>query len=245
MDESTIGKKSNKSNRRNKMNPNPLKVIGAGFGRTGTESLKQALEQLGFGKCYHMFELMKNPEHLAEWETLERGETPNYDLLFRDYQSCTDFPAALYYREFMQQYPNSKVVLTVRDADKWYESATNTILREIPSFFLALIRFFGLFSKTAQAYPAIHHYAVRIIHRGIFEGRVHDREHTKAIFNAWNEEVTRTVPAERLLVFQVKDGWEPLCHFLGVSVPSTPFPRSNDGASFDQNLVKRIMSNPS
>ena len=226
------------------MSTNQLKVIGAGLGRTGTESLKKALEQLGFGTCYHMFELMKHPEHLPEWEKLSRGEKPDYEFLFDGYQSCTDFPAAMYYREFMEQYPEAKVVLTVRDADKWYDSATKTILREMPSFFLAIIRFVGLFSKTANSYPAVYHYAKRIIDRGFFEGRTHDREHTKAIFNAWNEEVKRTVPADRLLVFEVREGWEPLCRFLGVPVPSVPFPRSNDGDSFDKNMVKRLISTP-
>jgi len=228
--------------RRDIMSTNGLKVVGAGFGRTGTESLKMALEQLGFGKCYHMFELMQHPEHLPEWEKLQRGETPNYEMMFSGYQSCSDFPAALYYKEFIKQYPNAKVILTVRDADKWYNSATKTILRKMPGIILSVIRFFGLFSKTAQSYPAIHRYSQNLIHDGLFEGRYNDRERTKSIFNAWNEEVKRTVPADRLLVFEVKDGWEPLCNFLGVPVPATPFPRANDGDSFDKNLAKRLVT---
>lgn len=224
------------------MSTNQLKVIGAGLGRTGTESLKKALEQLGFGNCYHMFELMKNPEHLPEWEKLQRGETPNYELLFKGYQSCTDFPAAIYYREFMQQYPEAKVVLTVRDADKWYDSAAKTIFRKIPAVFMAMLPLFGLFSKMARSYLPIHTCAQSVVHEGFFYGRTHDREYTKTIFNAWNEEVKRTVPVERLLVFEVKDGWQPLCDFLGVPAPSVPFPRANDGDSFDKNLVKRLAS---
>jgi hypothetical protein len=224
------------------MNPNQLKVIGAGLGRTGTESLKKALEQLGLGKCYHMFELLQNPEHLPEWEKLRRGETPNYEILFRDFQACTDFPAAIYYREFMQQYPDAKVVLTVRDADKWYDSASKTIFREIPGIFFGLSRLFGLFSKTARSFPTVFNFARNLVEEGFFEGRAHDREHTKSIFNAWNEEVKRTVPADRLLVFEVKDGWEPLCQFLGVPVPRTPFPRSNDSDTFHKNLAKRVVA---
>jgi hypothetical protein len=224
------------------MSDNQLKVIGAGLGRTGTESLKKALEQLGFGACYHMFELMKHPEHLPEWEKLKRGETPDYPFLFRGYQACTDFPAAIYYREFMQQYPEAKVVLTVRDADKWFDSASKTIFREPPSIFFALLRIFGLFSKTARSYPALNNYARKLVHAEFFKGRTHDREQTKTIFNAWNEEVKRTVPADRLLVFEVREGWEPLCRFLGVPVPSVPFPRSNDGDSFEKNMVKRVTS---
>lgn len=218
-----------------------LKVIGAGCGRTGTESLKMAIEQLGFGKCYHMFELIQHPEHLPEWEKLQRGEIPNYEILFKGYQSCSDFPASIHYKEFMKQYPNAKVVLTVRDADQWYDSATKTILRKIPGFILALIRFIGMFSKTARSYPAIYHYTQSLIHEGIFEGRYHDREHTKSIFNRWNEDVKKAVPADRLLVFEVKDGWEPLCNFLGAPIPSTSFPRANDGDSFEKNFTKRIL----
>jgi hypothetical protein len=224
------------------MSTDQLKVIGAGLGRTGTESLKMALEQLGFGACYHMFELMKHPEQLPEWEKLNRGETPDYDFLFRGYQATADFPAALYYREFMAQYPEAKVVLTVRDADKWYDSASKTILRKIPAVFMALMPVFGLFSKTARSYPAIHRYALEVIHDGFFDGRTHDREYTKAIFNAWNEEVKRTVPAGLLLVFEVKEGWEPLCRFLGVPVPATPFPHANAGESFDRKVARRIVS---
>ena len=222
------------------MNTDGLKVIGAGFGRTGTESLKMALEQLGFGKCYHAFEIL--PEHLPEWKKLQRGEVPDYTLLFKGYQSCTDFPAAVYYRELMKQYPNSKVILTTRDPQKWHDSASKTIFRKIPDFMLALIRFIGLFSKTARAFPDIHIQIRDLVHDDVFKGRANDREHAIATFNAWNEEVMRTVPAERLLVFEVKDGWEPLCKFLNAPIPSTPFPHSNDGGSFDRKLAKRIVT---
>ncbi len=223
------------------MSTNQLKVIGAGLGRTGTESLKQALELLGFGACYHMFELtIKHPEHLPEWESLMRGERPDYERLFGGYQSTTDFPACIYYRELMAQYPQAKVVLTVRDADKWYDSAAKTIFRGVPAPIIALARFAGLFSKKARAVPAALEYATEIVHRRFFEDRTHDREHVKAIFNAWNEEVKRTIPPDRLLVFEVKDGWEPLCRFLGVPVPAAPFPHANKGDSFEKDLLKRI-----
>jgi hypothetical protein len=221
------------------MNTDGLKVIGAGFGRTGTESLKMALEQLGFGKCYHAFEIL--PEHLPEWKKLQRGETPDYNLLFKGYQSCTDFPAAFYYRELMKQYPNSKVILTTRDPQKWYDSASKTIFRKIPNFILSLIRFIGFFSNTARAFPDIHIQIRDLVHDDVFKGRANDREYAIATFKAWNEEVMRTVPAERLMVFEVKDGWEPLCKFLNVPIPATPFPHSNAGASFDTKLAKRIV----
>ncbi|MCB9135838.1 MAG: sulfotransferase family protein [Anaerolineales bacterium] len=225
------------------MNDQSLKVIGAGLGRTGTESLKKALELLGFDACYHMFELtMKHPEHLPEWEKLVAGETPNYEFLFDGYQSTADFPACMFYREFMAQYPQAKVVLTVRDADKWYDSAAKTIFRGVPVPIVALGRLMGLFSKNVRASLLTIPFANDVVNYRFFEGRISDREHTKAIFNAWNEEVKRTVPPERLLVFEVKEGWAPLCHFLGVPIPSTPFPHANKGDTFEKDLLKRIKS---
>ena len=122
------------------MSSSELKVIGAGLGRTGTESLKKALEQLGFAKCYHMFELMKHPEHLSEWQALRRGQAPNYDFLFEGYASCADFPAAIYYQEFMEKYPEAKVILTVRDPDRWFDSASKTIFKKPRPFSWSLCR---------------------------------------------------------------------------------------------------------
>ncbi len=225
------------------MNTSQLQVIGAGLGRTGTESLKKALELLGFGACYHMFELvMKHPEHLPEWKKLVAGEKPNYEFLFDGYQSTADFPACMFYREFMVQYPQAKVVLMVRDADKWYDSAVKTIFRGVPAPILALGRLMGLFSKNVRAALLTIPLANEVVHNRFFEGRTSDREHTKAIFNAWNEEVKRTVPAGRLLIFEMREGWEPLCNFLGVPVPAAPFPRLNAGDSFVKSTGKKMLS---
>lgn len=224
------------------MTDQQLKVIGAGLGRTGTESLKQALEILGFGACYHMFELMKHPDHVQEWEKLERGEQPDYARLFDGYQSTVDFPACMFYREFMAQYPNAKVILTVRDADKWYDSAAKTIFRGTPRFFIALAPLFGLFSRMARDFPKVDALGVRLVHERFFQGRKDDREHTKSIFNAWNEEVKRAVPPERLLVYEVREGWEPLCRFLDVPIPSAPFPHANSGENFVKNMFKRFFN---
>lgn len=226
------------------MNAQSLKVIGAGLGRTGTESLKKALEILGFGACYHMFELtIKHPEHLPEWEKLIAGEKPNYEFLFDGYQSTADFPACMFYQEFMEQYPQAKVVLTVRDADKWYDSASKTIFKGVPASVMPLIRLTSLFSKKARASLPTIPFAREVVNNRFFEGRTNDREHTKAIFNAWNEEVKRTVPPDRLLVFEVHEGWEPLCRFLNVPVPATPFPHVNKSDTFEKDLLERIKPN--
>lgn len=219
-----------------------LRIIGAGIGRTGTESLKTALEELGFGKCYHLWELMKNPEHLPEWEKLEAGTEPNYDLLFDGYASAVDLPSFLYYKEFLTRYPDAKVILTVRDADRWYESAAKTIFRSPPAFIFLLARLFGPFFKSARSFPQIYQYVKRVGHQQLFQDKIDDPEHCKAVFNSWNEEVRHTIPPDRLLVYEIKQGWEPLCAFLEVPVPDRPFPHTNKGESFQKRSTKRIFS---
>ncbi len=104
-----------------------LKVVGAGFGRTGTLSLKNALEKLGFGPCYHMFEVIERPDHIALWHRLAFGGSIDWDLLFKDYQSTVDWPAARYWREIAAHYPEAKVLLSLRDPESWYRSVTDTI----------------------------------------------------------------------------------------------------------------------
>jgi hypothetical protein len=211
-----------------------LEVIGAGWGRTGTESLKAALEMLGFGTCYHMFELLRRTRQVKHWEALARGERPDYDDLFRGFRSAVDFPAAKYYRELAAEYPNAKVVLSVRDPASWYESASKTILRGIPPPMRLVPPLLGVFSPNIRGMGPLMTHLEKDLYNGFFEGKARDKDHMIARFVAWNEEVQRTIPKERLLVYEVKQGWEPLCAFLGKPVPSEPFPRNNDGASFQR-----------
>jgi hypothetical protein len=210
-----------------------LRVIGAGWGRTGTESLKAALEMLGFGRCYHAFEMMARMRHVRHWKALARGEQPDYDDLFRGFQSAVDFPVARFYRELAARYPEAKVVLSVRDPGEWYESASKTILRGIPGPMRFVFSSVGRFSPNLRHGPELLDFMEETLFRGFFEDRYRDRDHMIARFIAWNEEVQRTLPKERLLVYEVKQGWEPLCNFLGVPVPSRPFPRNNDSAAFE------------
>jgi len=216
-----------------------LEVIGAGFGRTGTESLKAALERLGFGPCDHMFELIKSTWRVPYLEALERGDASGVDALFEGFRSAVDFPYAMYYRQLMEAYPHAKVVLTVRDPDAWYESARKTIFRGMPPGMLLMARIVGLVSKNARGFPRWWAYVDGTLFKGFFQGRMHDKAFMIELFQRWNEEVKATVPSERLLVFEVRQGWEPLCGFLGVDVPSEPFPRSNDGRSFQERAKLR------
>jgi hypothetical protein len=206
-----------------------LQVIGAGFGRTGTKSLKVALEELGFGKCYHMEELAKNRGHLVRWAEIAEGGKADWDALFRGYQSGADWPVAAYYKELVVAYPDAKVILTVREPERWYESFTTTLCEAD--------RKFGKYSHFIPAANRFLKGLKKVVWEGIFHNRVEDKAYTIEVFNNHIEEVKRTVPKERLLIFEAREGWEPLCAFLGVPVPTDkPFPHENDRAMWRRML---------
>ena len=216
----------------------PLKVIGAGLGRTGTNSLKLALEQLGFGPCYHMIEVFKNGKsHMDFW--IEAGAADpttlselNWERVFAEYGSTTDFPAASYFEEIMKAYPDAKVVLTIRDAEKWYESASESIYaigsdwstRVLAIYIPFFTRLLKISHHIWEEYP--------------FKGQFHDRKKTLAAYVAFNERVKNVVPPNKLLVFDVKEGWGPLCTFLNVPIPSTPFPHVNERDEFRKRILR-------
>lgn len=208
-----------------------MRVIGAGFGRTGTASLKRALELLGFGPCHHMEEVVKSPADVPTWERASRGEKIDWKTFMSPWGSACDFPSSLYYRELVEAFPEGKVVLTVRDSGAWYASMRETIVpmfnRFPNSVVLPWLPFLGA-PRRAMGATRLHD---EVIARFADEAAVRKR------FEDHIEEVKRVVPAERLLVFEVKDGWEPLCTFLGVPVPSEPFPRVNDTAEFKKRVV--------
>ena len=199
-----------------------LKVIGAGFGRTGTKSLQAALEQLGFAPCYHMTEVIKNSDDVDLWYAASCGEPVQWERIFKDYQATVDWPGCTFYRELMQAYPQAKVVLSVRDPQRWYESAYETIYKAPQQPLFMLIG--SLVSRVRR----MRRMAYSVIWDGTFDGQFEDQAHAIRVFNEHIEAVKRTVPAERLLVYSVKEGWEPLCAFLDVPVPATAFPHLND-----------------
>lgn len=203
-----------------------LRVIGAGFGRTGTYSLKTALQQLGAGPTYHMMEVLSHPEHVPLWEAAGDGKPVDWEKLFEGYTSALDWPASAFYRELMDVYPDAKVILTVRDPDRWYESGRNTIFpRDTP----------GLESDVSPEMQAHKAMARKLLWDGIFDGRITDPAYAMDVFTRHNQTVQERVPPERLLVYNVKEGWEPLCTFLGVPMPAgLEFPHLNDTVSFNQ-----------
>jgi hypothetical protein len=191
-----------------------LKIIGAGLGRTGTLSLKIALERLGFAKCYHMGEVMAGG-HFDKWASVADG-APDWDAIFDGYAATTDYPACAYWRTLADLYPDAKVLLSVRDPDSWFESTRATIFSETVD---------GMIAGAPPAAQAMFNDALPM---ALIREHRHDREVMTAHFRAHNQAVIDAIAPERLLVYEVKQGWQPLCAFLGVDVPDEPFPRVNE-----------------
>ena len=215
-----------------------MKVIGAGFGRTGTMSLKVALEELGFGPCYHMVEVFEHPEHVGFWEAAWCGEPVDWDGFFADYEATVDWPACTFYAELLERHPDAKVLLSVRDPEKWYQSTRNTIyeLSKITAgsrISRAVFSFVGLF---VPGVFGIGRMGKEIIWDGTFHGRFEHKTHAIEVFERHNREVLRRVPEDRLLVYEVGEGWKPLCEFLDIKAPNKPFPRLNDTAEMRQRI---------
>lgn len=199
-----------------------LKIIGAGLGRTGTLSLKFALEHLGLGPCYHMMEIMaEGQQRLPQWIEVVRG-APNWDAVFDGFASSVDYPACYFWRELAEHYPDAKVILSTRDAQGWFESVNRTILSPQS---VAHMRTGPMAEFTEGTVLKD------------FGDRVHDREFMTDYFERWEASVIAALPPERLLVHRPGDGWEPLCAFLGVPVPSELYPRVNTSEDMLDNKV--------
>ncbi|HEX5848180.1 MAG TPA: sulfotransferase [Rubrobacter sp.] len=216
-----------------------MRVIGAGFGRTGTTSLKAALGELGFGPSYTLGEVFANPEHVARWETARRGGEVDWEGFLAGYEVAVDWPACSFYAELMQAFPDAPVILTIRDETAWYESTRSTIhgLRRLTTGPLPLRAAFALASPFAPGPAGTVRLADRLVWEDTFHGRFEDRDYAMEAFERHNETVRRRVPKGRLLVFDVRQGWEPLCHFLGVEVPDTPFPHLNEAREMRRKLL--------
>lgn len=201
-----------------------LQVIGAGVGRTGTHALKLALEQLGLGPTHHMEEVIKDPpRHVPLWIAAAEGK-PDWEAAYSGYASAVDWPTASFWKELAGMYPKAKVVLTVRSPESWADSFSETINT--------------LMAGADQAPPHMQPFmrmGKGVLGKAGFIG-LSDRADLIRAFNTHVERVKSGVPADRLLIYEVKDGWEPLCNFLGKPVPSDPFPRTNSRADFWERL---------
>jgi hypothetical protein len=204
----------------------PLKVIGAGFGRTGTHTLKHALEMVGFGPCYHMVELMQHPHYVPAWQAAAEGERVDWDAIFSNYPATVDWPALYFWRELSAHYPDAKVLLSVRDPESWYESFYKTIYTALTSP-----------PPNNLPFPPRQIMGQKLILEKTFAGRFDDRSHAIAVYQRHNEEVQRTIPPHRLLVYEMSAGWEPLCNFLQCPIPQEPFPKTNSVEEFQARLA--------
>lgn len=201
-----------------------LSVIGAGFGRTGTLSLKLALEQLGFGPCYHMVEVIGHPEAAAYWEAAADGKPVDWETVFAGFGATVDWPSATFYKTLADAYPEAKVILTVRDPEAWFASTQATIFaREFPE-------------QTDDPFLRM---LGKVIAR-LFDYRMKDKAHVISVYERHNETVARVIPPERLLVYEVAQGWAPLCGFLGVPIPESPMPKVNSTEEFGTEIAKHL-----
>ena len=205
-----------------------MKVIGAGFGRTGTMSLKAALERLGFGPCFHMIDLIRDPTPLPYWQAAADGEKVDWAEALDGWESTIDWPGCTFWEEMAEIWPDAPVLLSVRDPDAWYRSTYNSI-HEAKEMALR-----GELQGNTEEPPdpAVMQMINGLIWKGTFKGRFTDKEFALEVFRRHNEDVKSKVPADRLLVYEIKQGWGPLCDFLGVEVPDEPMPHLNDTESF-------------
>ena len=210
-----------------------LRIIGAGFGRTGTLSVKLALEKLGFSACYHMAEVFSHPGHAELWLRAWRGEAV-WAELFDGFSAAVDWPVAAFWHRLMDYYPNARVLLTLRDGESWYRSASNTI--------------FSGMEELAQSKDPERRERIRmaneIIRKGTFGERLFDRDHAIAVYEANVAAVRAEVPPDRLIEYRASDGWEPLCHALDVPLPKTPFPNINTTEEFHSRWRPRESDQP-
>lgn len=213
-----------------------LRIIGAGMGRTGTHSLKLALEQLGFGPCHHMYEIRESPEQLALWQGIARGETPDWSHIFSNYIAQVDWPGARYWKEISTAFPSAKVILTHRPPEEWYASFSETIVRA---------NTIGSIKDPNPHTRAMAQLLEHIIFKDVFDGRVADKDHAIRVYNDHLDQVQACIPKDRLLVFNVKEGWEPLCRFLGIAAPTVDFPQTNSKKDFlDRKTFLHTLESP-
>lgn len=192
-----------------------IKVIGAGLWRTGSSSLMEAFNQLGFGKCYHMKEAYLNQDHAQYWNKLQDGGDIDFESLLEGYHSFTDAPMVLFIDQILKLNPNVKVVLNTRNPDNWYESSKETVFKAIfmPNPPPQLQEIYKLLRSQIKD--------------------VNDKEECIAYFHKHEEHIRSIVPKENLLDgYELKHGWKPLCEFLGVPEPDTPIPNVNDREAF-------------
>jgi Sulfotransferase domain len=200
-----------------------LRIIGAGLGRTGTTSLKLALEDLLGEPCYHMSEVGDRPQDPDVWGDAYEGRLPDWSTLFSGYGATVDWPAAPFWRELSVAFPEAPIVLSIRDEDTWWESASKTIFPALATYFAP--------DAPADGWTRMGRGMMRSL-----TPEWQDEAAAKAAYRAYNEDVRRTAPEHRLVEWHPEDGWEPICGALGGPVPDRPFPHANTTADAQHEL---------
>ncbi|MEZ6130134.1 MAG: sulfotransferase [Planctomycetaceae bacterium] len=206
-----------------------LNVLGLGYPRTGTMSLKLALQQLGFGPCYHMIDVFDRPADVSFWRNAVQrdGVDVDWDTLFHGFESTSDCPACYFWKPLTDHFPHAGCILTVRDPESWYDSFRTTVYEAM------------MHPERAadEQHRAVQQMARELILDRMFSGRFLDRSFAIDCMHAHNEAIIDAIPADRLLVYQISDGWEPLCRFLNVEVPDVAFPQVNTRDQFRQRFA--------
>ena len=178
--------------------------------------MKIALERLLGAPCYHMVEVIAHPEHVPIWHAAARGQMPDWHELLAGYAAAVDWPAASFWPELSEAFPDAVVLLSVRDAQSWWESANETIFTAIPRS-----------SRTEWRHMIAELFARR------FTAAIKDQAAAIAAFDRHYARVRERVPPHRLVEWKPADGWAPLCAALDLPVPDEAFPHRNTTAEFN------------
>jgi len=204
-----------------------LSVIGVGYGRTGTMSLKLALEELGYGPCHHMEDVFNNPTQVPAWRAAIAGEPVDWDQVYDGYSATTDWPGAGFSKELADHFPDAKIILTARNVDSWWESYSSTIMK-----YLVELPEEGL----PPHIDAMARSVIDMLSNKLFKSGIDDEQAAKAAYQDHVNHMTTAYADGRVLSFDVKDGWATLCEFLGKPVPDGDFPRANNSEEFWVNF---------
>jgi len=222
-----------------------IKIIGAGFPRTGTMTLKSVLEVLGYNQTYHYKDLLDHPERLYYWKTLVEHGATDFTALFSCYQATVDFPGFPHYKVLAEQYPSAKVILTTRPFEEWYQSTYSTIWqRKVDAEHTNASQSNNTTTKTLirkQKAACVQFVRESYLHDQ-FDGQFDNKDYVEKIFYRHHQQVLAAIPQERLLIYEVKDGWEPLCDFLEIPVPQSAFPHLNKKEDFHAMVNKMIQA---
>jgi hypothetical protein len=197
-----------------------LRIIGAGVGRTGTTSLKLALEKLLGARCYHMLEIFERPQDIPRWQAAAEGRMPDWHALFDGYAAAVDWPASAFWPEIHAAFPDAMIILSERDPDAWWRSASDTI--------------FPAISSTDNDWRRM----VDAMLENRFVTAIEDRDACVAAYEAHNAKVRATAPGSHLVTWRPEQGWAPICAALGLPVPDGPFPHANTTSDFKERLIR-------